>query len=88
MARRAMTLDENIEKLQEEVWGFEVDRDYMKLKDQVMDSGFVLTESEIMDELSKNPDSSIKSDYFDLLKEMKIFYGRVHKQQENLRIEY
>ncbi|OOQ93946.1 hypothetical protein [Bacillus cereus] len=80
---KSAKLKERVEKYQNEVWetAEKCDTNLMKLKDKIYESGLVVEESKCLMKLSQvETDEAIK-EYMNILKEMRIFYRKVMKQQ-------
>jgi hypothetical protein len=84
MARKQLSLDEQIHKSQEEVWPLAemIDKDQLKNADRLLESGIVLEETELMRKIFFENLDEDKKAYLLLLNEMRKFYKKMCKQQQ------
>lgn len=79
MARAKLSLDEQIEKWQSEVWSLaeQCDTNQLKLKDRLMESGMVFEEAEILRKIFEDDtNEEVKKEYVMLLNLMIRFYKK------------
>ncbi|MED0993660.1 hypothetical protein [Bacillus nitratireducens] len=80
---KSAKLKERVEKYQNEVWEMaeKCDTNLMKLKDKIYESGLVVEESKCLMKLSQDETDEAMKEYMNILKEMRMFYRKMMRQQ-------
>ncbi|EJR98185.1 hypothetical protein [Bacillus mycoides] len=76
-------LKERVEKYQKEVWetAEKCETNLMKIKDKIYGSGLVVEESKCLMKLSQDETEEALEEYMNILKEMRMFYRKMMRQQ-------
>ncbi|OOR19247.1 hypothetical protein [Bacillus cereus] len=80
---KSFKLKQQVEKYQKEAWELaeKCDTNLMNLKDRIYESGLAAEESKCLMKLSQDETDEAMKEYMNILKEMRMFYRKMMRQQ-------